>query len=140
VTSRPFLLGIVAGFALPALVVAILFATGSLSGYLVDSRGYTMMPLLAPLGLLSFFLGWRLFDRLQVPRMGASFSLGVLVAGSLAGSLILYASSAERPFVNRIVFSTFGGPLLVGFWLWIGAVLGYAFRQQRALRTLSRET
>jgi len=138
VNQRPFLWGLVAGLLLPALVVLALAIRGDLSGYLQQSRGYAMLPLLAPLGILAFFLGWSLFDRFQVPRMGAAFSLGLLVAGSLAGTAILWVSSPERPTLNRLVFSTFGGPLLCGFWLWIGGVLGYAFRQQRVTRSTSR--
>ncbi len=135
---RPFALGLIAGALLPAFVVLALAIGDDLSGYLEQSRGYAMLPLLAPLGILAFFLGWTMFDRFQVPRMGASFSLGLLVAGSLTGTLILWVSSPERPLVNRLVFSTFGGPLVCGFWLWIGGIVGYAWRQQRATRSLMR--
>lgn len=135
---RPFVLGLVAGVLLPGVLVLVLAVSGDLGGYLQQSRGYAMLPLLAPLGVLAFLLGWNLFDRFQVPRMGGAFTLGLLVAGSLAGTLILWISSPERPFVNRFVFSTFGGPLVCGFWLWIGGVLGYAARQQRVTHALSR--
>ena len=135
---RPFALGMISGTLLPAVVLVVLALSGELGGYLQQSRGYAMLPLFAPLGVLAFFLGWNFFDRFQVPRMGAAFSLGLLVAGSLAGALILWVSSPERPSLNRFIFSTFGGPLVCGFWLWIGGVLGYAARQQRVTQALSR--
>lgn len=139
-TPRSFVLGVIGGVVLPSLVLIVLAAMGRLGGYFEQSRGYALLPVFAPLGVLAFFLGWRLFERLQVPRMGASFSLGLLVAGSLVGSLVLWLSSPERPTGNRLVFSVFGGPLVLGFWLWIGGILGYAWRQQRALRTLAPHT
>ena len=63
---------------------------------------------------------------------GRGFAFGTLVSGSFVGMLLLWVSTPDRPLGNRLMFSLFGGPLLLGFWLWIGAIVGYAVRQNRS--------
>lgn len=128
---RPSLHGALAGVLLPILVLGVLAAAGRLPDYLAASRGYALLTWFAPLGFATFLLAWWFAPRYPTRNAGAAFAVGALVASSLLGSVVLWWSAPERPGPNRFVFSLFGGPLVLGFWLWIGALLGHAFRQQR---------
>lgn len=136
--KRPFWWGVGLGVLLPSLVAGVLFVAGRFEDYMVASRGYALLPWFVPLGFAASALGWALYPRFTTPRAGSAFALGLLVGGTAAGTLLLWASSGERSFVNRLVFSVFGGPLVCGFWVWIGGILGYAAKQQRATRTVSQ--
>jgi hypothetical protein len=131
---HPVRTGVLAALALLSALVMVLAVSGNLAQYLVSSRAYALLPWTASLGFAAFALGWGLFDHYQAPGDGNKFAVGLLLGGSLAASALLWISGGERPLVNRMVFSMFGGPMLLGFWLWIGAIVGYSWRQQRAGR------
>lgn len=123
--ADPFWQGVAAGYALPFLVVAPALFAGRLDPLFSDGQVYWLLPVFAALGVPGFLLGR--FVRLAHPTANAAaLSTGLLSGGWAAGSLLLWASAANRPISNRLSIAVFGGALMVGFWLWIGAVLGAA--------------
>jgi hypothetical protein len=62
---------------------------------------------------------------------GIRFTHGALLGGWAIGAVLLFLGAPERPTLNRLLIAAFGGAMLVAFWLWIGALLGYAWAQHR---------
>ena len=132
----PVQMGLLLGYMVPMLVFAPSLFLGRLAPFFSGGRSYplvfTLLPffflLLIPGAGLGFLASKMLADRRDVWR----FDVGLLGGGSVAGSLFLWAGNMDYPFLNRVGVAVFGGIMLCGFWMWIGALLGAATRLEKA--------
>lgn len=135
--ASPRLHGLVVGFGFPFLVVALPIMWGRLDALLTGLRVYALLPVFVVCGGLSVASARFLYPTYR--RLGlraTGLALGCLIGGCVLGAALLWGATGDRPWPNRIVLSVFGAPLLVGFWQWIGALLGLAAAQQGEERAL----
>lgn len=131
---RPLWQGAVLGFSLPLLVVAPTVLAGRFSVLQTQLSVYGLLPILSllavPSGLAASVLQRAYGARPALWRLCTGFLLG----GSTAGALLLASTTPDYAPAHRAVLSVFGGVLLVGFWLWLGALLGGYLAYERRHR------
>lgn len=132
--QTPLLAGSGVGFLLPLLILAPAFLWGPLIPILDDGRVYFLLPALALLLVPGIFAG-QLAARYAVDRRAAwRFATGLLLGASVAAAILLWRGSSDADALQRVIIALFGGPILAGFWLWLGAVLGLSFGYGRRER------
>lgn len=126
--------GIAFGYALPLFVVGPALFWGDLVQVLADHRTYYLLPSMTLLAFPSGLAGYALARVWAQRRDAWRFGLGAFVGASAAAALLFWAGGAGYPLRARIVTAVFGGPLLAGFWVWLGlllgSTLGYARRER----------
>ncbi len=137
--SSPVAHGLVVGYALPVLVLLPALLWGALPTVLDQGRAHLLLPVLVPLMAPAFFVGvvaaYLYPDRQHTWRFGGGLFLG----GSLAASTFLWFGAPQTDPLRRAVLIVFGGPILAGFWLFVGALLGMTVAYHRRERMHARE-
>lgn len=132
----PLVQGLLLGYGLPLLAIAPTLASGAFNEFLHGARVYFLLPafvlLLFPSALGAALLAPHYRTRQAVWRL----SVGAFLGGSAAGAVLLAASTMDIPLLRQVGTSIFGGPLLVGFWTWLGAFLGGYIAYDRHERRL----
>ena len=129
--QHPVGAGVALGAALPLAVVAPAVLFGQFERLQTGGSVYFLLPILA---LLAFPAGLAamLFQRLGGDRKALwRFCTGLLLGGSLAGAVLLGVSFSELSIERRFLFALFGGVLLSGFWIWLGAFLAGFFALEK---------
>lgn len=122
----PLRTGTLLGFVFPFLVLAPSAFWGPLADVITANRTYGLMPALALLIVPGAAVGFLAASRVPTRRDGWRLAAGILLGGSLAGAFLLWIGAGELAPMRRLVMALFGGPLLAGFWPWLGALLGLA--------------
>jgi hypothetical protein len=131
----PLLLGVLIGLVIPLLVLAPAFFLGPLVAVLEGGRVYFLLPALALLLIPGVFAGQLAAHYAPDRRAAWRFSSGLFFGASLAAALLLWRGSSDVDVLQRLVIAAFGGPILAGFWLWLGSVLGLSIGYGRRERT-----
>lgn len=118
--NNPIVHGIQAGVVIPFVLLAPTLIWGPLADVLRADRTFFLMPALAMLLVPGGFAGMIAARLYRERREAWRFATGLLIGGSFVGSLLFAFGTGN--FVTVL----FGGVLLVGFWLWLGALLGLA--------------
>jgi hypothetical protein len=119
---------ITCGGLLGAALVGAMLAPAHLLGnlpQLVAGHGTVFLLPVLSLVLVPGLLAGALGARLLPSRSHAwRYLVGLFAGGSLVPTLLLWVDGHDLELWPRLGQALFGGPLLGGFWLWLGGLLG----------------
>lgn len=124
--------GAAIGYALPWLVLAPALFAQRLDAYFVQGRVVLLLPWLFLLAIPAGIAGSAFAAATQDRRRAWRFAAGILLGGSLAGSVLVAASASSAALASRVGMVAFGGTFLAGFWLWLGTLMGLAVEFNRS--------
>ena len=136
--STPVVFGVLVGLVVPVLLLAPAFFWGPLADVLAGGRVYFLLPALALLLFPGGFAGSLAAYYAEDRRTAWRFVSGLFFGSSLAAALLLWGGSADAELLQRALIAVFGGPILAGFWMWLGGVLGLSIGYGRKERAESR--
>lgn len=153
--KRALVQGTAVGAALPVAVILALFWAGALDVYVGEKRAFHLLPFFTFLALPAGFAAVAAAQRYDSRKETWRFLTGLMLGGSLIGSVLLLfgydprGSALESYFGEqgtdaslpvRIIGVLFGGVFLIGFWLWLGGFLGAASGYARRERLEEKES
>jgi len=122
--SNPVLIGVLIGLVVPIVILAPAFFWGPLASLLDEGKVYFLLPALALLLVPGGFAG-HVAARLAPDRQAAwRFVTGLFFGSSVAAAVLLWRGAGDVDILQRFLIAVFGGPILAGFWMWLGAILG----------------
>lgn len=133
---KALLAGLLLGVVLPLAILAP--AAPMVVSVVAEGRTYFLLPalslLVVPAALVGFLAARPYEDRRDAWRL----AVGLFLGGSLVVDVLFWTGGAALPLPNRLGQALFGGVLLAGFWLFVGALLGFSVGYGRRDRAQAR--